>query len=317
MNIKPICCAVLFLATSTLCASNILKLSNHPLSMVLCEFVQTDNVLDMALANDGYFMLSNGENDGGVLFTRYGNFRLNSESQIVNESGLNLLGINKKSAPNKLSKLKIPTNNLPPKTTSKIDIAINLPTMASDDEVLTTTTTLYDSISKHHELKVDYKKISHSTWTAQVSIDNVSLNQGTLYFDNSGVFSKQDGLSHIQWQTDFGVNDLKIDHTESTATASPFSIQLIANNGYPVGSLSRLEIDINGFIFLVYSNGQSKRLKHTIAVAKFLNPNYLKRVQDHLYMPTDKSGPLRLHRLNSAGAILTGNLEPDPCPNIA
>jgi flagellar basal-body rod protein FlgF len=47
-------------------------------------FKQTNSELDMALDGDGYFSVSTAE---GVQYTRNGNFRLNTENQLVNQKG--------------------------------------------------------------------------------------------------------------------------------------------------------------------------------------------------------------------------------------
>jgi flagellar basal-body rod protein FlgF len=47
-------------------------------------FKQTNSELDMALDGDGYFSISTAE---GVLYTRNGNFRLDTENQLVNQKG--------------------------------------------------------------------------------------------------------------------------------------------------------------------------------------------------------------------------------------
>lgn len=301
------------LVTPQLYASNLYRFSSEPLKINQCSLVATGNVLDLALNNDGYFVVSHGKKDSALLFTRYGSLLLNSDGYIVTNGGDYLLGINKKSDPNNLSKLKISMNQIPPKATSKVNIIINLPAMALEGDHFESSITIYDSISGAHILTVDYTKIGLNTWSAQVLVDNVKLNKGKLIFKSNGEISKQEGLAHILWPTDYGLNDLKMDYSMSTAYAAPFSIQAMSNNGYPVGTLVGLSIDRDGGIFLMYDNGISKELKNHIAVAKFTNPTYLEFVMDHLYRPTEKSGPQRLHRVNSQYAVLSGYLEQEPC----
>lgn len=314
MNIKSFFLAILLVVTPQLYADNVHKLSNKPLRINRCDLVETNNILDLALSNDGYFVVSQGKKDSELLFTRFGSLLLDVDGYIRTVGGGDyLLGINKKSDPNKLSKLRISLNHLPPKATTKVNLVINLPAMAPEGDNVQTSLTLYDAISASHVLTIKYTKISLQTWDAQVIVDDIKLNKGKLIFKSTGHLSKQEGLSHIQWPTEYGLNDLNIDHTSSTAYASSFYIQSIANNGYSLGTLVGLTMDFHGGIFLLYDNGQFKELKNHIAVAKFTNPNYLEFVTNHLYRPTEKSGPQRLHRMNSQYAVLSGVLEQEPC----
>jgi flagellar basal-body rod protein FlgF len=55
------------------------------------KFKQTNSELDMALDGSGYFSVSTKE---GIRYTRNGNFRLNTEKQIVNQKGQPILNEN-------------------------------------------------------------------------------------------------------------------------------------------------------------------------------------------------------------------------------
>ncbi|BCA95373.1 hypothetical protein TUM19329_17340 [Legionella antarctica] len=313
MNIKSLFLAILIVVAKQPYAGNLYKLSNESLKINRCDLVETGNTLDLALSNDGYFVVSQGKKNRELFFTRFGQLFLDMDGYMRTSRGDYLLGINKKSDPNKLSKLKISTNHLPPKATTKVNLVVNLPAIASDGDYVQTNGTLYDSISASHVLTIKYTKINFQTWDAQVFVDDIKLNKGKLIFKPSGELSNQEGLSHNQWPTNYGLNDLNIDHSSSTAYASSFYVQSISHNGYSLGALVALTIDQNGGIFLMYDNGQHKELKNHIAVAKFTNPNYLEFVTNHLYRPTAKSGPQRLHRMNSQYAVLSGVLEQEPC----
>ena len=107
MTIKSYFLAVLLLTTSSLHANSLYKFSNQPLSINQCTIDETNNTLDLALTNDGYFVISLGKKNSELLFTRYGRLMLDKDNYIVTEKGYYLLGINKKSDPNKLNKFKI------------------------------------------------------------------------------------------------------------------------------------------------------------------------------------------------------------------
>lgn len=297
----------------TIHATDIHSLTNQHITINRCEIERTDNVLDLALTNDGYFVVSQGKKNSELLFTRYGKFRINQDDYIVTENGSYLLGINSKSDPNKLSKLKISWKSLPPKVTSKVSMILNLDHNLQDNSSFKSESNIFDEVGGQHSLEIEYKKNSDNSWGAQVFVDDIKLNKGMLIFRANGKLKQQEGLSHIHWPSKYGLNQLKIDYKGTTSYASPSSIESIRGDGYVRGSLAGVMVDNHGSVSLFYTNGQFKKLKHTIAVAKFANPNYLDPVLDHLYRSSEKSGSQRLHRLNSEYAILSGALEKEPC----
>ncbi|MDR3503583.1 MAG: flagellar hook-basal body complex protein [Legionella sp.] len=312
MSLKSILIAGLLLGTPQLHAGNLYKVGNVPLST--CALEQTGNPLDLALRNDGYFVVSQGKKESELLFTRYGAMGLDPYGYIRTDSGEYLLGINKKSDPNHLSKLKISFKNLPPKATTQVFMSINLPADAYEGSDYHTSSTIYDSISGTHSLEIDFTNTGTNTWSAQVIVDNIKLNKGSLVFKrNTGKLSKQEGLSHILWPADYGLNEMKVDLAGSTQFVSPFSIQTMSSNGHPLGMLTNVGISLDGGILLLYNNGVTKELENHIAVAKFTNPSYLESVTDHLHKATEKSGPPRLHWTNSLYGVLSGYLEEEPC----
>ncbi|WP_133137053.1 flagellar hook-basal body complex protein [Legionella rowbothamii] len=312
MNLKSILIAGLLLGTPQLYAGNFYNISNVPLN--ICALEQTGNPLDLALRNEGYLVVSQGKKDSELLFTRYGAMGLDPNGYIRTYNGEYLLAINKKSDPKHLSKLKVSTKNLPPKATSQVFMSINLPADAHEGSGYHSSSIIYDSISGKHTLEMNFTNIGPNTWSAQVIVDDIKLNKGTLVFKgNTGKLTKQEGLAHILWPADYGLNEMGIDLSGSTQFVSPFSIQTISSNGYPLGLLANVSVSLDGGILLLYNNGVTKELENHIAVAKFTNPSYLESVTEHLYRVTAKSGPPRLHWTNSQYAILSGYLEAEPC----
>jgi len=81
------------------------------------------------------------------MFICFGSLFLNREGYVVISSSDYLPGINNKSDPNRQSKLKIYTQNLPPKATTNVEMIINLPALAPQGNYAINSMTLYDSIS--------------------------------------------------------------------------------------------------------------------------------------------------------------------------
>ena len=147
-----------------------------------------------------------------------------------------------------------------------------------------------------------------NTWSARVYNDKVFLTEGKLYFGHDGQLTKQEGLTHVQWATEYGSHELKIDAKNSTQYGMPFSVMMFRADGYGLGRLVGLDISSHGEYQLMYDNGQMKSLKGRIAIARFTNPSFLESTAEHIYKPTMKSGYPMVHWLNSEG-IINGALE--------
>lgn len=313
MTIKSILVATALLVSPQLFAANLYPLTTEPLTINKCSIIATDNPLDLALLNQGYFVVSHGKKDSELLFTRFGRMLLDRDYYVRSNDGDYLLAVNKKSDPNHLSKIKIPMKNLEPKASSKINLGVNLPAMAIDGDDYQISTIIYDSLSKSHDVIIKSEKITTGIWKVRVSVDEIALVEGKLQFNTSGALSKQEGLSHILWPDDYGLHELKIDFKASTQYASPFTSHFVLDDGYPLGVLRSFEVTRDGEIGLFYSNGQYRALPKRIAVALFTNPGYLDQVTSRLYRASEKSGQPRIHWVNGEYSILSGGFEEEGC----
>lgn len=313
MTIKSLIVAVTLAISPQLYANNLLKLTTEPLTIAQCPIISTDNVLDLALVNNGYFVVSHGKKDSELLFTRFGKMHLDSEDYIRTYDGDYLLAVTKKSDAKHLNKIKIPLKNLAPKATSKINLGSNLPADATREDGFRHHAVIYDSLSKTHVLAIYFAKIIDNTWRVRVFVDEVERDEGTLVFHTNGKFSKQEGLRHVQWPAAYGMHVLKIDLQESTQYYAPYTINVQQTDGYPLGKITGLSITRDGDIDLLYSNGRRKVLKNRIAVAKFTNPAYLEHVVNHLYRPSEKSGQSMIHWVNGEYSVLSGFIEEAVC----
>ena len=81
-------------------------------------------------------------------------------------------------------------------------------------------------------------------------------------------------------------------------------------NGVPVGQLSSVAIDKNGFITASYSNGQTQKL-YQIPLAQFTNPDQLTPLSSNVYEQSEASGVVNLAQAGNGGAgtIASSSLE--------
>ena len=90
--------------------------------------VNTENPLDLSINGNGFFQMASA--DGGVNFTRNGQFKIDKDGFIVNNNRDKLMGYSADSAgtiqPGKSVALQIPTAGIKPAATSEIVFELNL-----------------------------------------------------------------------------------------------------------------------------------------------------------------------------------------------
>jgi flagellar hook protein FlgE len=194
---------------------------------------------------------------------------------------------------------------------------------AAQDYNQSTSITVYDSKGESHVVTITFTKnpvesTNKWTWEANVPSPDIitSGSTGDISFDSDGnlrTFSYDGGAKAftfvpggggaspviITFQPgDFGsINGL------SQFGGSPNAIA-DSQNGYKSGELSSINIDSNGTITGVYTNGISQDLAK-IVLATFNNPNGLIRLGDNMYNVSANSGqPI----IGSAGTTIQSSI---------
>ncbi|WP_409523846.1 flagellar hook-basal body complex protein [Nitrincola sp. MINF-07-Sa-05] len=129
----------------------------------------TNNNLDLAINGSGFFQLDDGQ--GGVTYTRAGNFELDKDGSIVSQSGKFLQGYGLDEQGNRLpiGNLAVTQKESPPKATESIDLSFNidaredasllLPNYDKDQPgsfTYTTTVRTFDSLGNEHTIKYNF-----------------------------------------------------------------------------------------------------------------------------------------------------------------
>ncbi len=93
----------------------------------------TDNPMDLAINGGGFFQVSDGKNP--TMYTRNGQFKLDSSGFIVNNDGLKLLGYAANGQgviqPGLAKPLQLPTAGISPNATTKVSMEFNLDSRAA------------------------------------------------------------------------------------------------------------------------------------------------------------------------------------------
>ncbi len=270
----------------------------------------TNNPLDIAINGNGFFVL---DDNGAPVYSRNGQFQLDKDGYIVNNSGQRLVGLTGLSL---LGPLQITTINSQPKATTSIELAVNLdanataPTAAFNPSDPTsfnhaTTMTVYDSLGNAHALNFYFRKTSTPLqWEVHATVTNSSgvttpltpSPLGTMTFDASGQLTgtPPNSLTIPAAALGTGANDITIatgdlDWTGTTQYGAAFGIYSVSQDGYSTGQLAGLYIAEDGSVQGRYTNGQTQTLGQ-IVLTNFPNPQGLLPLGNNLWAETSASG---------------------------
>jgi flagellar hook protein FlgE len=212
--------------------------------------------------------------------------------------------------------IELNTGILPPKTTDTVAVTANLNSatdaVAVADQIDTTqaqynysdlndvanysnSITVYDSLGQPHDITIYYQKTADNTWSwlavantdeidpaAVSSGDATQVASGQLVFQTDGTLDvASSSISSPGWGPFAGaaVQSISFDFSESgslTQYGQNSGLTAITQNGYAPGYLSYLDIDQDGIITGVYSNGERQKLAQ-VALANFQSTAGLER----------------------------------------
>jgi flagellar hook protein FlgE len=202
--------------------------------------------------------------------------------------------------------------------------------------------TVYDALGTAHNLNVGFLKTSSNSWAVEIfsqpstdvnsALPNGQIASGTILFNGDGSLrSVSQSLStaltvnwtngsaattiSYNWGTagqPFGtLNASAIGKTDGMSQFdSGYNVSFVNQNGAPVGQLTGISIDGNGFISASYNNGETAQL-YKIPLAAFTDPNSLTTVSGNAYSQSNGSGSVNLKEAGSSGvgSISAGALE--------
>lgn len=204
--------------------------------------------------------------------------------------------------------------------------AFSVTTEGRENDTVTTSIEIYDSLGRSHTLRLTFERQeTPNEWNLIASVDEsdgvvldgivegIRFNEdgsfGSITGSGSGDIEIQfNGLSNPQTiALDFGLSG---EFEGLTQLGETNSAQAVDQDGYPPGSLATLGVDQNGTIIGFYTNGETRELD-TIAIGVFSNPSGLKKIGDSLFEESVNSGAAVLGPGMSGGAgqIVSGVLE--------
>jgi len=298
----------------------------------------TGNPYDAAIQGGGFFVVDN--TSGQQVFTRQGNFQVNSSGDLVTSTGQFVQGWNAVngtlSTGGATGNIVLPTSlELQPVATTQFSATANLNANAavgSANATFSSPITVYDAQGVSHALTITYTETAPNTWGYSVTIPSTDLTSGTgtstqltsgtLTFDGSGNLLTPAAASGaipiaITGLAD-GASDMNLTWNVYTAAGTPTLTQYNATsansaasqNGSAAGQLNSMSIGANGAIVAQFSNGTSENVAQ-IALASVLNPGSMQQLDGNSYAPTSATATpvIGTPSTGARGLITGGSLE--------
>jgi len=270
----------------------------------------TDNALDLAINGGGFFIL---DDNGSNVYTRAGNFSIDSKGAVVNNDGNALIA---RSADTNgaitggVAPLLLSTANVAPNPTANLESTVNLDSRegATDANWLltggvpdtagynsSTSTSIYDSLGNDHTATLYFSKLnpgaSPNEWNVRTVVDGNLLDTSAVTFNDDGSYNAPPNIA-VTWTPGGGAapaQTFSIDLAKSTQYGSNFAVNRLSQDGFTTGQLLGVDIDSEGIIFSRYSNGQSQP-QGQIVMANFENSQGLQPLGSTTWAETFSSG---------------------------
>jgi flagellar hook protein FlgE len=296
-------------------------------------------LLDAAIQGDGFFVLRN--SNGGMMFTRAGNFQVDDAGNLMTMTGEKVQGwmegadgtLNPNLA---IADIVVPVGTLKtPIATTEFSSDLNLNAAAvsgQPDGTFSTPTEVIDSLGYSHVITITFTKTATAgEWDYEVTIPgadvgstdpSVSLATGTITFDENGRMVTPDPTApsveiDVAGLAD-GAADMAIDwwlYTKSgtprlTQFAQPSAVSANAQNGSASASLARVGLADGGKIVAQYSNGE-QRIVGQLALASIRNAESLIAMGNNNFQASAKTAlaAIGLPETGGRGAIIGGAIE--------
>ncbi len=299
----------------------------------------TDRVSDFAIEGDGFFVLSDGKKQ---FYTRAGAFDLNSEGYLTGPGGLMVQG---KMAQDGvvpagaagIGNIQLPVEKgLPGKETKNVELSGNLNPLATDGQSKEIYIEVYDSEGNSHTITTTFtvktgatynnngtmKKAA--TWEGQASLNTegasmfnvngksittstskplpINFKDGTYNggFINTLSFNPGNGTGTVS--INLKADGIKQSEGESSVRAT--------SDGYAASGLETFNVDGNGIITGVFSNGTTQAIGQLV-LADFNNPEGMVKAGENIFQPSGTSGKAILGEPDTRGlgVISQGSLE--------
>ncbi|NGM21765.1 flagellar hook protein FlgE [Roseomonas stagni] len=314
---------------------------------------QVDNPLALALSGRGFFSVARpiaGGTEGmafdsRAMFTRAGDFSLNSQGYMQNGSGDVLQGWRVDPATGtpdmtSLSPIRIDRASLPPEPTEAVTLSANLPASAEAGATGSTRAQVYDQLGNLHPVDLGWTRgEAENSWTLAVtrpaagSGAATELGTFTVTFGTNGAPAGTIGAvldadgntvgrydpanpanALLNVTGSFGGADqtIGIDLGRFGSTAgvtqyggSAYELRSVQRDGGPAGAFASVTTQADGKVVVNYDNGESRTVAQ-VPVVTFADPDALERLDGQAFALTQEAGR---QQVSAIGANGTGTLQ--------
>jgi flagellar hook protein FlgE len=276
----------------------------------------TASPTDLAVNGKGFFIL---QDDMGLNFySRAGEFAFDRNGDLVNPDGLFVQGYEVTAfAPDgtlslgNIMNINIPgESTAPPSATTDFTVDVNLDARAVQNDTYATTMSVFDSLGNAIPLNITFtRQAAVNTWVASVAVPatiaapgDVAISPSTLTFTNTGglagggsdptitINNLLTGAAPLSLNWDiFDAGTPSATNGDMTQYASASTTTFQTQNGYSSGVLRGVDVDEEGVVTGIYSNGQLTPL-FQLALADFANYGGLQKLGQNLYQESRASG---------------------------
>lgn len=280
----------------------------------------------LPVTSEASVSFDNGDNP--LMLATTGSFRTDDQGYLKTSSGLVLMGwpanpdgtipTFPRDTVDGLQPIRVNSNQFAGEATTKIDLAVNLPATSTEAGATGTSEELsieyFDNLGKSENLTLAFTPTvpatgSSNTWTMTIR-DSASANavvgEYTLAFDDTrgagGTLTSVSALSGGAYNATEGTVTINVDGGPVTIAvgtlgsaggmsqlSDSFAPVAISKNGTPVGNMTSIEVDANGFVRASFDIGIN-RVIYQIPLVDVSNTNGLETLDYQTYRPTPDSG---------------------------
>lgn len=297
----------------------------------------TSSATDLAVNGNGFFVVS--KNGQGEFLTRAGSFVPDSNGDLVNTAGYQLMGysISNGSAGSTLVPVNISASSYAFAASKTGTLTANLP--ATDAIVAgaptqpfpssnsanavyseKTSLTVYDDLGTSSVLDVYFTKTATNTWNVDVYQQSqaaagggfpygaAEVGSAAMTFDptTGGLLTPANGSMAVT----VGSNTINFDISGMQQLATGFGVSTAKADGEAPSKLSSVAISGDGTLTAVYGSGL-QIAAYKIPLGNVAAPNNLTPVSGNVYQQSNGSGPIVISSAssNGMGSVQSGALE--------
>ncbi len=296
----------------------------------------TERSLDWAISGGGFFVVNDGTTD---YYTRAGDFSADKEGNLITNTGEKVLGFADDAAAaatpiNLKSRSSIATASTAGKLSGNLNSGspiVTAPSGVTDFKILNATADLvsplrvYDSLGKGHEVSLYFYHTANLEYTVQAYVDAtdtdaaatpntaVSLGSTTVTYQSDGLQAAGSTAALAisgNWANGAAASAVALDLSKTTGFSSSSSLDQVVIDGNAQGNAIKFQAKSDGTVVAITDIGTEVVLGR-VAIAKFINPNGLKKIGNNKFALTEESGEADVKRaaVEGRGEILDGSLE--------